>query len=322
MPAFQSTPFAKQLVRRQLAWRREHATPSHDDKRPSPMFNDWRDGLHPAYQDAIVELATTSNIKLHSHAAAVNSSMVFAFNLFAPFAADQDLTGWLPAACGVTRVNRVRFEWTPPGDLLAEVRGTVPSGREASTAIDVLVEGEREGGGKVAILIEVKLSEGGFTACGGRHSKANGRTDVCEDGDLFLADPASCYLTRPRSAARDRRYWTILEQRYGSVRAAIARDRAERACPFAGDANQIMRQHALAVALEQSGTYDEAWVGLVHHDDNPDVNELWRDTVAMFNPAARFFRNPASTLLSHGGRCGDAHWAEWMADRYAMESSS
>jgi len=199
------------------------------------MFDDWRDGLHPAYRDLVAGIASASGIKLHSHVRAVNSSMVFAFNLFAPFVDAVDLTGWLPSECGVARVTSVQLEWVPPGDLLAETRGTVPAAREVGTAIDVLVEGERASGGKVAVLIEVKLSEGGFTPCGGRHSSANDKVDICTDGERFLARPADCYLTRPRRATRDRRYWTILQQRYGSVRGAIAVNHTLQGCPFAGD---------------------------------------------------------------------------------------
>ena len=64
--------------------------------------------------------------------------------------------------------------------------------------------------------------------------------------------PSACYLRRTRHARRDRRYWDIFDAAFGSVRAAVPGFTGER-CPFEGDHQQLMRNHALALGLIQTG---------------------------------------------------------------------
>ena len=130
-------------------------------------------------------------------------------------------------------------------------------------------------GARVALLLEVKLGEEGFTTCNGRDSRSNRRPDVCASAAKFLGNPADCYPRRPARQRRDRRYWEIFARSHGSVRAAFPGADEAGPCPFAGHQQQPMRNLALAHALVQEGLVDRAWFGLCPHDQNPDVAREW-----------------------------------------------
>lgn len=311
------TPFATSLLAHCLSWRalREHGDAR---ARTSPMWAHWTDGIWPDLRDLAARVLVEDQVRPHSHLAALHSSMAFGLNLFLPFRAGADLAPALAPIVGPLIVDRVVFEWIPPGHILGELDGDLPRDDEPATSIDVVVHGRRTDGTRVTLLIEVKLSEGGFSCCNGRHSRANRRRDVCEDAATFLADPSACYLQRPVRKRRDRRYWHIFAQQHGSVEAAFPGIQAG-PCPFADDAQQPMRQYALALGLEQAGITDEAYLLLVHHDDNPDVPRAWAAWTALTHPDARIARLPASHLL-HSSRPPHLDgWARYIADRYRLE---
>jgi len=234
--------------------------------------------------------------------------MVFAFNLLLPFETrplqldgfeDVEWTG-------------VELEWNPPGDLLSEIAGDVPVADERMTSIDGVLWGRR-GESSIALLVEVKLTEGGFTPCSGRNSRGNRDRAPCRDAARMLACPDRCYLTRPWRSTRERRYWRIFEGAFGSMAAAFPHVDPDGACVFASDSQQIMRQHALALALEQHEIVDEAWLVLVHHDRNPDVTGPFDAYRRLVSDASRLRRVPASTWLR-----GSPNHLRWMQARYRL----
>ena len=183
-------------------------------------WNHWVDGIHSEYRTLAQEMVQTDAVKLHQHIAHLRSSQAFAFNLFLPFreGSRSKLSSRLSDLLGVpVSIEEVRFEWVPPGEILGEIRGDRPSPREPATAVDVVLWCRVEDGAKAIVLFEVKLSEPNFTYCNGRTSTANDRTDVCESARVFFEDPRACYLRRPSRSWRDRRYWKIFAESYGSV---------------------------------------------------------------------------------------------------------
>ena len=138
-------------------------------------------------------------------------------------------------------METVRFEWVPPGALLGELEGDRPTDDEPATGVDVVLWSRLEDGRKAVVLVEVKLSEDGFTTCNGRRSRANRRRDVCDSARLFFGDPAACYLRRPKGKQRDRRHWQIFAGGHGSVREAFPGADMDGPCPLAGNAQQPMR---------------------------------------------------------------------------------
>mgnify|MGYP007067737751 CR=1 FL=1 len=318
---FKRTPFASRLIRHAMRDRARRETGSPDPPAP-PWFDDWRDGIHPWVRQSTSELVVRSGLRVHGHAAAVNSSMGFAFNLFMPLReyGREVLASLLGAELGTpVSVLDVAFEFHGPTDVLAECAGPSPVGDEKFTASDVAIRVTDGAGRRGIVLVEVKLSEGGFTTCGGATSSANPRTDLCASAAAFFREPGSCYLRRTRHARRDRRYWDILEAAFGSVREAVPGYAGDR-CPFEGHEQQIMRNHALALGLVQAGEADFSAFGLAHHPDNHHVAEPWERYRAMVAPGASLFRLPADAIVDAAAALGGewADWADYMRGRYML----
>lgn len=315
MPAFVATPFARSLTAHACQWRARYDGSRH------PIFARWSDGIHPTWREAARRAVADDAVKLHGYAAAVTSSQAFALNLFMPWrdGPRAGLDARVGGALGEPiTIDRVQFEWVPPGALLGELAGDRPVEDEPATGVDVVLWGRDGAGARVAVLVEVKLGEGGFTPCGGRESRANRRKDVCASAETFLADPACCYLRRPWGKLRDRRYWQVFERAHGSVRAAFPGVDAGGACPFAAHAQQPMRNLALAYALVQERVVDRSWFVLCAHEGNPDVADHWAAWRALLPSPARAPSLRASDVLAAGRADGHAEWAGWMAERYML----
>ena len=181
---------------------------------------------------------------------------------------------------------------------------------------------EDERGRRGVILVEVKLSEGEYTHCNGATSKANKRKDVCADAEKLFDKPRDCYLRRPRHAGRDRRYWDILETEFGSVQGAVPRYSGRR-CPFEGDHQQIMRNHALALGLVQAGEAAFSAFGLVHHPGNHHVVDPWDDYRSMVADPSPLFRISAAALVDSAAGQGAewTAWARYMRERYMLPAA-
>jgi hypothetical protein len=313
--AFVPTPFARSLTGHMCAWRAGWDGVRH------PLFDRWEDGLHPAFREAGIAAVRDDEVRLHGFARAVTSSQMFALNLFLPFRAGprEALAARLGARLGVALViERVQFEWVPPGALLGELDGDRPAGDEPATGVDVVLWARTSDGAPAVVLVEVKLGEGGFTACAGRESRGNRRPDVCASAATFFADPSACYLRRPVRKRRDRRYWEIFANAYGSVADAFPGADRTGGCPFAGDLQQPMRNLALARALEEAGVVTRAWYGLCPHDQNPDVRPHWAAWAGVLPPGVPAPVFPASDVLAAGCDAGHTDWAAWMAARYRL----
>jgi hypothetical protein len=322
---FQRTEFGERLIRHAMRDRARRETGS-PESRTSPMFADWRDGLHPWFRDAAADLVRDEDVRLHPHAAAVNSSMAFAFNLFMPFrvAGSTVLEELLGVALKQSlTVSAVGFEFGGPTHVLGECAGTEPTADEKFTASDVAVHVTDQAGRRGVVLIEVKLSEGGYTHCGGATSRGNRRLDVCASAATFFAEPGACYLRRPYRAQRDRRYWDILAAEFGSVQQAVPRYEGER-CPFELDYQQMMRNHTLALGLVQAGEVEFAAFGLVHHPDNLDVIEPWKRYRNIVADDSQLFDIPADVIVdaasAQGGTWPD--WADFMRERYLLANNT
>ena len=73
---FRRTPFASRLLRHAMRdrARRETGSPASPT---SPMFDDWREGIHGWVRQRTVDLVAEGGLRLHDHIAAVNSSTAF-----------------------------------------------------------------------------------------------------------------------------------------------------------------------------------------------------------------------------------------------------
>lgn len=283
----------------------------------------WTDGICPAYRELAREVVRDDEVRLHTHADHLRSSQIFAFNLFLPFREGEksklsDLVS-KKIETGFS-IEEVRFEWVPPGALLGEIAGDRPAGDEPATAVDVALWGSLAGGGRAAILLEVKLSEPDFTHCHGRISRGNRRTDVCESAEKFFHDPGACYLRSPRRQSRDRRYWEIFAQSYGSVRDAFPGADLGGQCPFAFSMQQPMRNLAVARGLEHCGDsgVERAWFALCAHDGNEDMGVHWEEWGRLLPDPSAAPKLAASQILMAGEVEGFGEWSAWMRERYLL----
>ena len=319
---FKRSAFGERLIRHAM---RDRARREHGDAgmRVSPMFDSWLDGVFPPIADATDQLVASEDVKPHDYSAAVNSSMVFGFNLLVPFRVwtAKVLGRALSRVTGLSlQVEAIHFEYYGSGDILAETAGKVPTEDEVYTPSDAAVIVRDADNRRGVILLEVKLSEGDFSCCSGPDSRGNRDKAVCESSEAFFSNPARCYLRRPYRASRDRRYWAIFSKAYGSVAAAFP-DAPSGACPFATDGQQIMRNHALALGLVQSGMFEFARFGLLHHDDNPEVLTAFEGYLTWVAEPDMLFRLPAGELIGEAedqsGRWRD--WGRYMRERYMLE---
>jgi hypothetical protein len=292
--------------------------------RVTPLRERWQENLHPALVGTAEALVTSGAFALHDHIRALNSSQAFALNLFLPLAIGRrdGIETWLGAVFGrELRLDGLDFEFYGSGDILAETGGSVAGLHEPHSAADVALHLRDAHGGRGLLLVEVKLSEVGFSACNGATSAGNRDREVCADAGAFFAEPGRCYLRRPLRAARDRRYQEIFERAHGTWRAAFPGFSEAGPCPFRGDGQQPMRNHALALGCVQAGLADFWALALVHHDGNPDVPGPWDAYRAAIVDRAAVLRWPASALLPALDvavpGCG-----VWIAERYFLDAES
>lgn len=280
-----------------------------------PFLRDWTEGLHPQLREETLRYVRATRLKLHDAIDAVCSSMAFRFNLFMPFrvAGQGALADLLGRAVGRRLVvDDVDFEVRAARDVLGEwSRDGAPGSRDKVTTSDIGVAVRDESGRRGRILMEVKCSEGGFNPCAGCSSRSNRSKVVCASALRVFTMPGECHLTRPRRAGRERRYWEIFQRQHGSLLVAFPHADLNGPCPFAGDNQQPMRKHALALGLVQTAECDFAALGLVHHDGNRDVVPLWRAYRKLVAAPGLLFTLRASHLVALRG---DAPWwADWQA---------
>jgi hypothetical protein len=244
--------------------------------------------------------------------------MVFALNLFLPFRlGDSDpLSALLSSKIGrAVSIDRLVFEYGGPPDILGEVAGAMPGPDDKFTASDVAIFVRDGSGRKGIVLIEVKLTEEGFTNCGGADKRGNRRKDVCASAERLFEDPAACYLRRPLGAPRDRRYWPIFEKAHSSLGEAFPGHEHAGECPFRGHAQQPMRNHALLLGMQQAGLIDFGSFWLVHHDHNPDVVVHWDAYAGIVADPKVLFRATASEVA----RMVAPPVGPWLMERYLLK---
>jgi len=253
----------------------------------------------------------------------VRSSQAFAFNLFYPFAGPElhhlkrPLSTVIPH---LAEIESLAFEYVPEVDVLGEWAGDEPG--VPFTASDVGIIFRTDEGHRGIALIEVKFTESGFTHCFGRRSRANHRRDVCRSWDVFRQEPAGCYLTRPKRATKDRRYWSIIKNQFGSIEGFFVDGTSPYlGCPFAGDFQQPMRNHALALGLEQAKLFDVAFLILAYHDANDVILRKWKHYCQATVDQSRLGTLTASAVVDAVAGLDQGFWPDYIryhAERYQI----
>ncbi len=210
---------------------------------------------------------------IHNAASSVNSSQTFALNLFAPLTT----VAWTQIARHCLADDRAevtgvaQFEYVDPEDVLRE------SSRRSKhvTQVDCMVPVIRGDGTSHMMLIEVKLTEDGFSKCSAFDSSRNDRKHVCATPLAFGGAPGQCFQLANHDKGQRRRYDIALGD-LGAQPAGFG-------CWFRDGGNQIMRNVALARTMIQSGKVKSASVLLMAPEQHLYIWEQWRTHTRVFS---------------------------------------
>lgn len=204
---------------------------------------------------------------------------------------------------------RIEF-WDEPFGTLAD-KNTV-SGTDADMAIAYY----NDDGELCLWLVEHKLTEAEFTACGGFASKGRKeRHDCTRSFSDILKNKNTCYYHDVRKFE----YWNITE----TNRDFFVNHAKHVECPFQGGTNQLWRNQLLALAVEQNDRQDYQHVhfSVVRHPENTHLDATvtaYRDLV---NDNAKFTTLTSAEVVVAAARHADQglqQWIDWYKDLYRV----
>jgi hypothetical protein len=203
----------------------------------------------------------------------------------------------------VDTIESWHFEYQPKDDLLGEWKGGVKPTKYA-TSVDLTLF-LRSGKERIAVLIEVKFTEDGFSPCGGYKSNGNRDKKFCESEYDESELKTRCYLVKKEG----REYFEIMKGAY--IKTNTCR------CPFA-DNNQCQRNHAFAKTLVSRGIVDQAYFGVLIHDMNIFIDDKWKRYLTSCLPSEQsyLFTLLAGEVVSVSD---DDNYRKYLKDRYLIE---
>lgn len=246
----------------------------------------------PEARPALRELEVRDLV--HRFAAHVRSSQAFALNLFATLPPEGGVAILSDVFGPVAVVDPPVFEFFDPADRLCERSAASPH----TTQVDVLLRGTTPGGARVALLVEVKLSELDFGACSAFGRTSATEAEPCAGSGAFGGESRRCAQLANRGGPR---------RTYDPWIAPISALPDHAGCAFRLGLNQPMRNLALARMLVGEGTFDRAAYALCAHDGNEPIWRRWREVRRVFGgehggvelvdlPASRVLRELADPI--------------------------
>ena len=157
-------------------------------------------------------------------------------------------------------------------------------------------------------LIEHKLTEQEFTACGGYKSKGNdeegkAKCRSCSMEDI-LNNPDICYYHRVCKY----NYWNIMKDGGAEF---YANHYDGKGCPFRGGMNQLWRNQLLAMALEKEGIYKNVYFSVVHHPENYFLDKSMFEYAKLTDYSPKFNSFTSDQLIDAASI--DDRLKEWVA---------
>lgn len=223
--------------------------------------------------------------ELHSHVYLPHSSQRFALELFSPLD-EAGVSELLARTFGpVAEAAGPVFEWSDPDDVLQESTRDRPS----RTTVDVLLEGTTIDQRRVALLVEVKLTETAFGGCSHAEVAPTDARLQCSHPGAFGDDPERCWQLRNRDAGSRRRYDEFLM--------LSPAPQSARGCAFRWS-NQPMRNAALATAMVSTGRYDECKVALTTPSGHTSMRRRWADTAELVGHDVMTLLEPEHVLAA------------------------
>lgn len=287
---------------------------------PIALKADWQ----PVYRP-IVDLVRAHHkrfpFRQHKFVGHMASSQAACLNLFVPLMQDPAIAAEVLrnvrpdldsiATDKLDRGFRIEF-WADDGSgkgLLGDHSNA--AGTDADVAIAY-----RDASGRLKLwLIEHKLSEPDFTACGGAVSEGRGADHICQPSSSVYDDPERCYY----QSGCGYKYWAITRA-HPEVFPAEAL-RGEGPCPFKRGMNQLWRNTLQALAIENEGEYEKVHFSVTHHPKNtaPNLHRAMEAFQVLLGDKDRFSVFTPDQLLTSPAlaRSSDlTTWAKWYQNLY------
>jgi hypothetical protein len=170
-------------------------------------------------------------------------------------------------------------------------------------------------------LVEHKLTEKKFTACGGyKKAKGSSTHDCSRSFAEIVENPLLCYYTYP--CGYD--YWCVTAEHVDF----FANHAQFAGCPFQGGMNQLWRNQLLAFNVEERADwpFQHAYFSVVVHQDNPYLDAtlaayqaLIADTPDADQQRFSVFTSDAVVRAAAALNDGELNqWARWYSDLYRV----
>jgi hypothetical protein len=276
--------------------------------------------LYPGVVEAFAQHRAKNDLRLHQYYYHMASSQAANVNLFLPILHHRNASAILRALKpDLAELAKAQLDngyclefW---GDNLAGrdigpgYRGPLrDKSKMAGTDADIAIAYRDHRGDLCLWLIEHKLTEKEFTACGGFKSKGRqARHDCNRSFADILGNKQLCYY----HDVCKYRYWDITD----ASRSVFVNPARHPHCPFRGGMNQLWRNQVLALAIEQDSErpFRHTSFSVVRHPGNTSLDATlgaYRDLLGN-NP--RFSVLTSAEVVQAAQAFGDASLSEWIA---------
>lgn len=332
-------PFQKQLYEHLIRWKRQQlpGVPAgttngreYDAILPQTLQDiESTPLLHESARSEMLQHRTWNPFRLHKHFGHMASSQAANANLLLPILKHPAAADVLRhvrsdfASLAVDRLNKgYCLEYWGSDDprrhlTSGDERGLLGDKSAMSGTDSDIAIAYRDHSGELRLwLIEHKLTEAEFTACGGARSKGRTQDHSCElTLEGLLSNKKSCYY----HSARRFHYWNLTEANKAFFQGAAAGG----GCPFKGGMNQLWRNQLLALAIEHSDAHDYKRVtfSVVKHPANTALDATLAAYKNLVGQTDRFSSHDSTEIVRAAETVGDADliaWAAWYRKLYNL----
>jgi hypothetical protein len=285
------------------------------------------------YPEIVAELKrhlAKNDFRIHKHFYHMASSQAANINLFLPVLLHPNANAILGALKpGFATLATAHLDngycieyWG--GNFAGAVIGSSNTGplhdktKVSGTDSDIAIAYHNHQGELCLWLIEHKLTESEFTACGGfksRGRKGRPEYDCTRSFSDILANKHTCYY----HAKSKFNYWNITD----SNRDLFVNQAEHGPCPFQGGLNQLWRNQLLARAIEQDEgePYKHVSFSVVKHSGNTALNDSLDKYKKLIDDHPSFSTFMSSDVVKLAEQQADAQlgrWASWYRELYNL----
>lgn len=164
-------------------------------------------------------------------------------------------------------------------------------------------------------LIEHKLTEAEFTACGAYRSQENLHKDDCDANAAARRGRENCYY----HSAKRYKYWEITLKNTDVFPTETLQK--EESCPFKGGMNQLWRNQLMATAIETdpNGRFKKVYFSVVHHPGNTyllPTLQAFKNLLGQKDRFSWFTSDQVIDAAQLSDNPGIKTWAKWYRELY------